>query len=104
MRHITLHSEASAEMNAAAAFYESRAQGLGHAFLDEIQRVFEQLVKMPEAGAPTDDCLRRKTLRRFPHTIIYTLQENRIRVLAVAHQKRYPGYWLQRQQDIPGEQ
>ena len=38
MKLITFHSEADAEVNEAAQFYETRSPGLGSALLDEVQR------------------------------------------------------------------
>jgi hypothetical protein len=32
-------------------------------------------------------------LRRFPYSIVYLLLPEEIRVLAIAHQRRKPGYW-----------
>lgn len=100
MTPISLHSEAASEMNWAATYYESHAQGLGQAFLDELQKAFAQIAEMPEANVRIGTRLRKKALLRFPYTIIYALQTERIRVLAIAHQKRRPGYWQHRQQGL----
>ena len=32
-------------------------------------------------------------LLRFPYTVIYSLRDEQIRVLALAHEKRRPFYW-----------
>lgn len=42
------------------------------------------------------DEVRHKLLIRFPYSILYVIEPDRIRVVAVAHQKRRPGYWSYR--------
>jgi len=37
---------------------------------------------------------------KFPYSIIYTIEPDHIRILAVAHSKRKPEYWLSRTQDF----
>lgn len=46
---------------------------------------------------PTDlHGARRVLLRRFPFTVIYRADADRVVVVAIAHQKRRPGYWSRR--------
>jgi len=41
--------------------------------------------------------VRKKVLTgRFPFNLIYTIEPGRILIIAVAHQKRRPGYWAYR--------
>lgn len=47
----------------------------------------------PELGAPWRGTNRRMPLRRFPYSIVYLLLPEEIRVIAIAHQRRKPGYW-----------
>jgi hypothetical protein len=45
---------------------------------------------------PADLVIRRALLPRFPYAVIFMDLGEHIRVLAVAHAKRRPGYWLDR--------
>ena len=36
-------------------------------------------------------------LRRFPFSLIYTVMGDQLRILAVAHHSRRPGYWRNRE-------
>ncbi|MBI3775205.1 MAG: hypothetical protein HY273_06575 [Gammaproteobacteria bacterium] len=36
---------------------------------------------------------RRYVMQRFPYSLIYTVSSEEIRILAVAHHSRRPGYW-----------
>jgi len=43
---------------------------------------------------PADDAdVRRHVLSHFPYTVHYELKGSMVIVLAVAHQRRMPGYW-----------
>jgi hypothetical protein len=45
---------------------------------------------MAEAG------IRSKRLEAFPFSVLYSIEEEEIVVVAVAHDKRKPGYWMKR--------
>ena len=40
--------------------------------------------------------MRRRLLRRFPYVIVYVELVTEIRILALAHASREPGYWRER--------
>ena len=42
--------------------------------------------------------IRRALVQRFPYALPFEAHSNQIRVLAVAHDKRRPLYWLNRRQ------
>ena len=93
MRKVTFHHEADSEVIEAARYYETRSAGLGFSFLVELESSIEQVKNNPEAYQLVSDNIRRKTFRRFPYSILYVIEVDRIRVVAVAHQKRRPNYW-----------
>ena len=86
---------AEEEMTEAAYFYESAA-GLGLNFLDDVQRMIDLAREQPHLGRPVGEELRQILLRRFPFSIIYAHEPPQIVVVAVAHQRRQPGYWRDR--------
>jgi toxin ParE1/3/4 len=91
-----IHPEALAELAEAAKFYEGRAPGLGREFFEEVLGVIHSAVENPEAGTRLESPFRRLLCRRFPFAVVYCQAENELRILAVAHQRRRPGYWKQR--------
>ena len=96
--NVLLHPEAAAELGEAASFYAERAhRELGLAFIAEFERSINLLSERPELGALWRGTARRLPLRRFPYSVIYRLIDGTIQVLAVAHQRRRPGYWRKRQ-------
>jgi plasmid stabilization system protein ParE len=94
MRRITFHEEADLEMNEAALYYEKRSLNLGLAFLDEIEKASQRILADPRVYQSVGDEVRRARVGRFPFNILYVVEsDDLIRVIAVAHQKRRPGYW-----------
>lgn len=91
-----LHEEADAEFVEASRRYDVESEEVGAAFEVEVERGVDWIVEHPEASPVTRGQVRRKVLRRFPYSIFYALEPDRIRVLAVAHHKRRPGYWAHR--------
>ncbi len=90
--HVAFHPEAEAELVAAAAWYSSRARGLGADFVDEVERATGRIAEHPESGTLFGE-VRRVLVRRFPYSVLYTLAPDRAWVVAVMHQHRRPGYW-----------
>jgi plasmid stabilization system protein ParE len=90
------HHEAEEEFTEAASFYESRVPGLGWAFVGEVERAITFARTNPEAGSPLGEKVRRMLVRRFPYSVIYRGEAERLLILAIAHQHRRPGYWRHR--------
>lgn len=93
---VEFHPLAEAEFIKQARYYDDRVPGLGEAFISELEAVTAMLESYPDIGAALDADLRSLTLRRFPHSVIYATEADRLWILAVAHQRRKPGYWRQR--------
>ena len=87
------HHDAEAELEQAALFYESQVVGLGKSFAAEVERTISLVREFPEAGSPTGANWRRVVIARFPYSIIYQQRPDLIRIVAIAHQRRRPGYW-----------
>jgi plasmid stabilization system protein ParE len=92
-----LHPEAASDLREAAEYYRERAgAALAQAFLTEFENSIQLLLQHPLLGAPWLQGKRRLVMHRFPYTVVYFVAEQEIRVLAVAHQSRRPGYWRRR--------
>jgi len=93
----SFHPAAEAEFLEAVGYYESNVPGLGPAFLQEFEALAELIADSPKAWqverAPD---VRSAPLRRFPLSIIYREKADGFQILAVAHHKRRPQYWLGR--------
>ena len=80
----------------ASLIYEAESAGLGFEFLDDVQRVVDELREYPKLGQSIVGRFRRALLRRFPYLLIYSDEVDAILVIAVAHQRREPDYWRER--------
>ncbi len=106
MKPVTLAPEAEDELLEAALWYDDREPGLGTDLLDEVERMVPMLGTLPESFPRLLDPdptlgIRRALLPRFPYALVYRELEDHVRVLAVAHAKRRPGYWLDRIEEAP---
>ncbi len=99
---IELAPEALDEIAEAAIWYEEQRIGLSVEFLLEMDRALAQIAERPGTFArlrdvPDDLVIRRALLERFPFGLVFVeLPGDKLRVIAVAHTKRRPGYWLRR--------
>ena len=90
------HPTAERELAAAMEVGEKRSSGLGEDLLDEVERVVALLCEFPNIGERLDEHRRRFPLRRFPFGIIFRVEGDTLRILAVAHRRQRPGYWQNR--------
>ncbi len=94
---VSTHPLAADELVDGALFYANEANAnLGEGFIAEFERSIGLLRAFPKIGAPWRGVFRRLRLRRFPYSIVYYLSGDTLRVIALAHHKRKPGYWRRR--------
>ena len=91
-----LTTEARGELAFGVSFYDSEYPGLGQELAIEVRRLCRLISESPTAGIELRTGLRRRILRRFPYSILYTIDDDSVLVIAVAHQSRRPGYWTRR--------
>ena len=94
-------NEAVGEAADAASWYQERREGLGLAFLAALDDAVESIKRWPRAGALVADVAKDLEVRqipvpRFPYFVAYLVDDERIVVLAVAHERRRPRYWVRR--------
>jgi len=91
------HPAAETEHLESVAFYESRQPGLGASYLTAFEEAMSAIVETPKRyRIRRSPDIRRKNITKFPYYIIYRETPDGIQVLAVAHNRRQPGYWLKR--------
>jgi plasmid stabilization system protein ParE len=94
------HEEASRELQAEFAWLEAQSSGLGVRLVESIRSAVSGIREFPRQGSPRPDGSRRFLLADFPFDLVYVELHDRIVVLALAHQRRRPGYWRRRRLDI----
>ena len=95
---VRFDDQADAEYRLAGRWYEGRREHLGIEFFDAVDATIDQIVQMPGAGAlvrrlPSDLTVRRRAVQRFPYHVVYMEMPTHVRILAISHDRRKPGYW-----------
>jgi plasmid stabilization system protein ParE len=87
---------AQVELDEAIEWYAKQAPGLGESFLLETLRTIQLIELHPVGWHPISENTRRCRMRRFPYGVIYSLDDQGILIVAVAHLHRRPAYWAKR--------
>ena len=96
MAAVVLHPDAERELQEAAEWLERERSYYGVLFLNAFDTAVSRLLQYPRAGRSVGRSLRRWVLRSWKYSIIYSIEEYGIYIVAVAHQRRRPGYWRNR--------
>jgi hypothetical protein len=99
MLPVATHREASAELIAAALYYDQHVPGLGADFLIRYDELIAAIRQRPRLWREVRRGLRKARMTRFPYAVYFELLADRIHILAVAHQHRRPYYWQSRTGD-----
>lgn len=87
---------AAEEFLQAVDHYEGELPGLGADLILEVEAASRRIVSFPQHGRLYLAGTRRVLLRRFPFSLVYLSDPGEPLVVAVAHHRRRPGYWLDR--------
>ncbi len=100
-RSIRFEPEALSDIARAARYYNRERKGLGGEFRQAVNRRILALRGFPNAGATAEHIevslpLRQVRVRQFPYLVIYVVADDDVRIVAVAHEKRLPSFWIDR--------
>ena len=90
------HPEAIEEARAAREWYLVRNVDAGDAFMAELDTAISRIERAPSQWSPYLGGTRRYLFHRFPFFVVFRETLTRIEIIAVAHARRRPGYWLGR--------
>jgi len=93
---VSLHGGAEADYEAALAWYMARSVRAAAGFEAAVERAMDFLAAFPEACPLCDDRHRYCALRRYPYGLVYRVEGDQVRVVAVPHGRQLPGYWAGR--------
>ena len=97
MPRISLSEEAQADADSAIDWYIGEGAFIAaDDFINEVERALGLLQQFPALGAGGTQKARSFPLHGFPYSLIYRLQGDTLRVIAVAHHNRRPSYWAGR--------
>ena len=93
---LLIHPDARLEMLEAYDWYAERNQDAADSFLQEIEHAGKTITTSSKSWPAYLHGSKRYLLKHFPFSIIYREKDGIIEILAVAHQRRRPGYWKKR--------
>jgi plasmid stabilization system protein ParE len=93
---VLYHEAAEQELLHAVGYLEMRAKGLGRRLLADVRKAEDRMTRFPESAPEIVPGIRRLLLQKFPYSLFYTIENGDLLILAVAHQRRRPGYWVSR--------
>lgn len=93
---IEFHPEALLEFEKAVGFYKQRGRMLGQRFAYEVRAVIARIDATPDRWLVLEQDVRLCRARVFPYAVLYTIEPDFILIVAIAHNKRRPGYWRDR--------
>ena len=99
---VVLHPEARAELASAAFWYDEQRIGLGGEFLAEVAEILQRIESSPGSfprwlgSGTTPETIFKAVILRFPYVLAFERWANQVLVLAVAHGRRRPLYWMTR--------
>jgi plasmid stabilization system protein ParE len=89
--------EALDELDGAIDWYERARAGLGGRFAarveDTLDRIGEAPRSFPIVVRVDGATVHRALLEKFPYAVVFLPLDAEVRILAIAHLHRRPGYW-----------
>jgi toxin ParE1/3/4 len=92
--------EAEEELDKAVAHHEEIESGLGVRLKEEARGVIRWILQNPQLPRLRAKGYRRVNLKVFPYYVAYFTWADTIWILAIAHSKRHPEYWIRRKNKI----
>ena len=100
MKKLRVLAEARQEFADALRWYRAKAPAFAEALALEYRAIVHRARQFPDAGtvetAIESMTVRRHLLHQFPYKVLTANLPDHIVVIAFAHTKRKPGYWLER--------
>jgi toxin ParE1/3/4 len=94
------HPAALIEYSEAVQYYAQNRTALAQAFIDAVENTIYRIRESPITWPIVDEDVRRCMTRKFPYGVLYTVEEDKILILAIMHCSRAPNYWKNRKTGI----
>lgn len=85
-----IRPEAENDLREVFLWYEDKRKGLGYDFLLQVDAGIKTIERSPRVHPEKYKGTRAHLIKRFPYKIIYVVEERKIIILAILHEKRSP--------------
>ena len=85
---VIFSEQASAELKAAAFWYEEQCRGLGSEFVRTLDVALHKISRTPMLYAVALDEMRRCLLKKFPFGIFFSIETDHILIVSIFHSRR----------------
>jgi len=96
-RPVRWTTRAAGQLQEAAVYLNQERDGIGLAFIDQVEAILQLAASYPEVFPAVPDVpgneVRRGLVRRYGYWVIYELRPEDLLVLSVWHGSRKPGSW-----------
>lgn len=94
------HKGARRDLIEGFRWYEKHSEQAAQRFIEQVSSALDAILKDPTRYRPwkQGSQIRVITLNDYPYQLYYHITGSLITILATAHEKRRPGYWLRRAQ------
>jgi len=93
---LTVRDDARRELIEARDYYDEQRRGYGERFIEAVEREFSLLLKFEKIGKPVGRGVRSCAMTDWPYSIVYITRRDELFIVAIAHDRRRPGYWRSR--------
>jgi plasmid stabilization system protein ParE len=97
MREVVYHPKVPTEAREALAYYDDISPNLGDEFWEELTTAIDYARDFPERHHFDQTGRRRSNLEKFPYHFLFRVFDTHIRITAIRHHSRDPGYGSRRQ-------
>jgi plasmid stabilization system protein ParE len=100
LKPLNIVEPAELEYREAAAWYRARDVRVAERFVAETRRTLALLESFPQIGGRVpgidDNDVRQMPIRTFPYHVVFVNLPDRLEVVAFAHNRRRPAYFMDR--------
>lgn len=100
MKSLEVIALAEREFREAVIWYRDRDPRVAERFASEVRRTLTLIERFPRVGGSVagvdDSSVRQMPVHHFPYDIVFVRLDDAVKVVAFAHHRRRPGYFLNR--------
>ena len=95
---VSFNRLATKDYREARNYYAARSPATSARFIKAVDAAVKRIIQAPDSLPVVSGKYRRVRVEEFPHSLVfYERAEHDVRIVAVAHPSRRPGYWRRRE-------